>query len=168
MNHKMLFVILSFLTTTALLLTLQAGCRQSDTMLHLKILDSGIYSGLTNTDMEFAVISDQESLAEVFNRIYSQTYPAADVYRVDFNTQVVLAAFMGKKPTAGYSISFTETATIQNHRLRVTVILQTPPEDAFLPQVITNPYALAVVDIAEYNKVEFAGEDGNIIQVMEF
>jgi hypothetical protein len=168
MNHKMLFVILSFLTTTALLLTVQAGCRQSDITLHIKILDSGIYSGLTNTDMEFAVISDQEHLVEVFNRIYSQTYPVADMYRVDFNTNVVLAAFMGKKPTAGYSISFKETAGIQNHRLRITVIIQTPPENAFLPQVITNPYELAVVDRAEYNKVEFVDEDGNILQVLDF
>lgn len=57
---------------------------------------------------------------------------------------VYLAAFWGRKTTGGYSVAV-ESAGIEGGEVTVRLALEEPPEDAVVAQVITYPYAVAVV-----------------------
>lgn len=164
----MFFIMLTYLITCFFLLgPVFLGCGQSSSSVPLKIIENRDHSGITKTGTQFVVISDCDRFSEVFKSIYSRTYSLPELPTIDFDRQIVLAAFMGQKPTGGYHISFEKTAFVKNETLRVTVIMQTPSEDALLPQVITSPYALAAADRGRYSRIEFVDMAGNILKISE-
>lgn len=60
---------------------------------------------------------------------------------INFDTNAVVAAFAGTKPTPGYDIVFTKTAN------GVKVDLTAPPKDAMLAQVLTAPARIVIVPV---------------------
>jgi len=59
---------------------------------------------------------------------------------VDFKTNIVIAAFAGTKPTAGYDIRITG---VEDNAMRlVTVTLSTPDSSCLLAQSLTSPYQI--------------------------
>ncbi len=166
MNQRIFLLMLAFMMTGSFLLpSLHAGSRQPELRVPVKILEKGYHSGIKKADTRFVVISDPDHFMEVFEKVHSKTYPLPDLPTVDFDRQIVLAAFMGEKNTGGYQISFEKTACISNKTLRVTVFMQTPSPGAILPQVITSPYVLAAVDKGNFRRVEFVDKDGNILEL---
>lgn len=65
--------------------------------------------------------------------------PSVDA--INFNSNAVVAAFAGTKPTPGYDIVFSKTAN------GVKVDLTAPPKDAMLAQVLTSPARIIVVPV---------------------
>jgi hypothetical protein len=55
-----------------------------------------------------------------------------------------LAAYWGQKPTGGYSLGV-QSARLEGDRVTVRIALEEPPRDAVVTQVLTYPYAVAVV-----------------------
>ncbi len=55
-----------------------------------------------------------------------------------------LVAYWGEKTTGGYSLAV-RSARLEGNRVTVRLALQEPPPDAILTQVLTYPYAVAVV-----------------------
>lgn len=60
---------------------------------------------------------------------------------IDFTKNAVVAAFAGTKPTPGYGITFTRTAS------SLKVDLTAPPKDAILAQVLTAPARVVLVPV---------------------
>lgn len=58
---------------------------------------------------------------------------------IDFTRNAVVAAFAGTKPTSGYGVRFTRTAS------GLKVDLTTPPKGAMLAQVLTAPARVVLV-----------------------
>jgi hypothetical protein len=146
---------------------LHAGCPGPGPGMPLTILESRQHSGITGTGPQFVVVSDREHFADVFKKIHSKAFSLPELPSVDFERQIVVAAFWGQKPTGGYNISFEKTAYVENETLRVSVIMQSPSEGVFLPQVMTSPYVLAATERGKYDHVAFADKDGNILNILE-
>ena len=75
---------------------------------------------------------------------------------VDFDRQMVLAAYSGVQKTAGYAVDIAVRFRLPTG-LRVSVKSTSPDERKFYPQVITAPYCFAVVDRTS-EKVRFVFE----------
>ncbi len=69
---------------------------------------------------------------------------------IDFTKQAVIAAFAGMKNTGGYSVSLYQL----NGKINVSV--KNPPKDAFVTQVITQPFKVSIVSLDEENSLHLA------------
>ena len=63
---------------------------------------------------------------------------------VDFGKEMVVAVFMGSRPTAGFSVEIVGTR-VDGPALVVQYRETRPPADAFVAQVLTMPYHIAAV-----------------------
>lgn len=91
------------------------------------------------------VIKSQDKL----NALYAELN-LTDVPTVDFETNNVVALFMGQQRTGGYSISLSGV-TLSEDTARVQII-ETAPQD-MATQALTEPYCIA--KISKSKKVEF-------------
>lgn len=148
----------------AVCLLLIVGCEEEQ-VLPVVMIDSGAYSGRADAGMQFEAISDQGHLEKVLNDISAQASRKLGLYSVDFESQMIVAAFMGEKPTAGYVVGFEENARLKGDMLEIEVFMVTPPPDAFVAQVITRPYAIAAIDRGDYNHIAFVdSESGEVLE----
>jgi hypothetical protein len=63
---------------------------------------------------------------------------------VDFGKEMVVAVFMGSRPTAGFAVEIVGTR-VDGAALVVQYRETRPPADAFVAQVLTMPYHIAAV-----------------------
>jgi len=63
---------------------------------------------------------------------------------VDFGKEMVVAVFMGSRPTAGFSVEIVGTR-VDGSALVVQYREKRPAADAFVAQVLTMPYHIAAV-----------------------
>jgi hypothetical protein len=101
-------------------------------------LDKGDHSNID--DAKQVVVRTEEEWAKLWN----QHAPDHKRPAVDFSRQMVIGAFMGSRPTAGFSIDI--LSTIQaNGVLTVRYREVFPPRSAITAQVITSPFDLVTV-----------------------
>jgi len=105
------------------------------------------------TEQKHMVITDPKDWAELWKRVHRGKIPIPEVPTIDFNKNMVLAVFMGQKPTSGYAIQITEISRT-NGEVVVKVKEVTPPKGAILLQVLTQPFHIVVVPKVE-GKVGF-------------
>jgi len=104
----------------------------------IRSLDKGITSQI-DVARQAAVRSDAE-----WNMLWSQH--AGDRARpaVDFNREMVLAVFVGRRPTAGFSVEIVG-AREESGALVVSYRESRPPAGIVTAQVLTSPYHLVAV-----------------------
>jgi len=105
------------------------------------------------TEPKRVVITNEEEWAELWRRVHTVRIPAPELPTVDFSKNMVLAVFMGQKPTSGYGVQITEV-TRANGEIVVKVKETTPPKGAIVLQVLTQPFHIVVVPKVE-GKVRF-------------
>ena len=103
----------------------------------LKTLAESSHSAIT--DPFVAVIRDPETYEKVRKLDASLPKLEADFFR----SNTVLAAFLGTRNTAGYSVAISRSP---NGEIRVAE--KAPPKDAMTAQVITSPYKLVSIPVA--------------------
>ena len=160
----------SFLTEILICICLvcsQVGCVESTHQLDLKVIESGAFSGITNRDIQFMIISEKDNFNDVYNKIRSLELPRPSVPEIDFDQYHVLVALMGQKPTAGYSIYFDNLVLDRDNEIEVKVKFNIPPSDAVLATVVTRPYAIAIIKKGNYKKIKFVNEEGKNLKVLE-
>lgn len=86
------------------------------------------------------VIRDTESWKNLWVRVRDGEAP-----QVDFSKQMVLAAFLGMKPTGGYAIRISRIEKSKKE-WRVFIQESRPPKGAFVIQAFTSPYHIKVVE----------------------
>lgn len=143
------------------------GCRVSETTVNVRIFESGAYSGITDENSAFMIIANQDKLYELLGSLHARRAPMPEPLPVEFETQMIAAAFMGEKPTAGYGIFFEEIGKIIDDTLNIVVIMTSPPEDRFTAQVVTSPYVLAAIERDEYSHIAFRDTGGNVLQTLD-
>ena len=144
------------------------GCREeAERTVHVQPLESGAFSGIPVDETRFMIISNRESLDELLDAIHERPSPMAEPLPVEFETHIIVAAFMAEQPTAGYGIFFDEIGEIRDDILEIEVIVASPPEDAIVAQVVTRPYSLAAVELGNYTKVKFRDVNGDTLEVLE-
>jgi len=82
---------------------------------------------------------NEEDFATFWQETHQGRMPVPDVPAIDFNTQMVLAALMGTQSTGGYAIEITRIG-VSEKILGVEVKKQTPGDNCFTTQALTNPY----------------------------
>ena len=109
--------------------------------------------GGTQSDVSRRVnylVTSEDELKEIWGMINATGTPPV----IDFKTHTVLALFAGQKSTAGYAISALEVK--DTDKRTVTVALTNPGAGCMLAQVVSAPFALAVVPATS---LPFAHED---------
>jgi hypothetical protein len=147
--------------------SVHAGCQLPRKQVTLQLLESQMHSGVSDRQGQFLVISERTRFVEVYTRIHTTSLQKPSLPAVDFATHRVLVALMGQRSTAGYAIQFDDRIVQRDGTLEVTVRFHTPPKGAMVAQVITSPYALAVVGRGPYTRVHFMNEAGETLQVLD-
>jgi len=96
---------------------------------------------LVRTDAEWAQLYRQHSVDK-------------QAPKIDFSKEMIVAVFMGSRPTAGFSTAIV-TAMAANGALLVRYSEARPPAGAITAQVLTFPYHIAAIPKAEVRDVKF-------------
>lgn|GEM_PF-1181744 len=126
--------------------------------LGMEQIEVGGQSAVEGDGMRFRIIADPAEFARVYAEIHGGETPQPSPPAIDFARSVVLAAFLGQRPTAGYGIKLGPVDHVVDDRgpwLQVTVTTRRPPAGAITAQVITSPYCLVRVARGEYRRVRF-------------
>jgi hypothetical protein len=102
----------------------------------------------TVTQSDSVVISDVGTWEDTWDRLTAHLINPEPAPEVDFNEYILLAHFMGQKPTSGYEVEFTEVlegATDISAAIREI----SPAPECMLAQVITSPYHVIQVPKTE-------------------
>ncbi|RLI41210.1 hypothetical protein DRO69_11865 [Candidatus Bathyarchaeota archaeon] len=163
LNRRVCFTVFLFLVQILILSTsmfLKGSCASENREVEFNIIDSGDISGYLG-EAYFVVRTEDEweSLWEIHTA--PQLHPPK-IPEVDFLNNVVVCAFMGKRPTLGYSISIEKIWT-DGERVHVEVIKCSPPEDFALAEVITCPYVIVSMETTDLDFVFHVIEDGKIV-----
>lgn len=102
----------------------------------IKVLAEGAYGKIE--DAFVAVVRDAETYAALRELVENLPPVSADF----FETQMVVAAFLGQRRTGGYSVQLTRTA---DNRLRVSST--PPPAGTLTAQVLTAPFKIVSIAV---------------------
>ncbi|MGD9386304.1 MAG: protease complex subunit PrcB family protein [Thioalkalispiraceae bacterium] len=105
-----------------------------------RTIAQGQSSGLTRE--KFLTFRSIIDFAEFWN-VHSRGN-LASIPKINFETQMVLAVFMGEKRTGGYAIRV-EKIIEQEKRLRVGILVITPDADSARTMMISQPYHIVVL-----------------------
>ena len=121
----------------------------------LATLAQGIYSEYGRFDEmpvpedappECLVITDEEE----FDRFISMALLQEEIYEVDFESEVVIAAMQGPKNTGGFAISIMH-ASQADSEVRVEIEVIEPDPESMTVQVLTSPYHLVKAERADFS-----------------
>lgn len=121
--------------------------------------ECGGQSGAVGKRAGFALYADPAAFAAAHLAIHAGQLPPPAVPEVAFEREVVAAAFLGRRPTAGYGIRLTG-AMRDGDRLVVVVERRAPPAGAITAQVITSPYCLVRLFRGGWRAVRFVDPEG--------
>ena len=102
------------------------------------------------------VITDPSEWAKLWQQVHRNKFPAPNLPPVDFSKNMVLAVFMGQKPTSGYAIQISEVSKL-NGEVVAKVRETSPPKGSIVLQVITQPFHIVVIPKVDA-KVKFVME----------
>ena len=91
---------------------------------------------------EVVVVRSADEARQLRVRLVASDLSLAE--RVEYGTRVVLAVFVGQRPTAGFVVQVTEVRVDGGGELVASATVSAP--QGFAAQVISNPYALVTVD----------------------
>jgi len=121
-------------------------------------IEAGGQSAVTADEPRFRLITDGAEFARTYAAIHGGETPQPSPPAIDFKHSLVLAAFLGQRPTAGYGIELGPARHViedDGPWLQVAVTTRRPPPGAIAAQVITSPYCLVQVARGEYRRVRF-------------
>ncbi len=89
-------------------------------------------------------IDDVAAFQQLWQEMHRHQLPAPEAPSVDFNQQVVIAAFLGTRGSGGHSISVTSVSQLDGKAF-VSLKKQAPGANCFTTSAITQPYVLVSV-----------------------
>lgn len=126
--------------------------------INFEILEKGDVSGYCEEN--YIVVRNEDEWAEVWRRHTLIREPAETPPEVDFSKFMVVCAFMGWRPTTGYSINV-EGIWTDGEKVFVEVIKRGPPEGLVVCEMVTCPYVMVLVGRTEMHFVfQVVGEGG--------
>lgn len=102
----------------------------------------GYYCGYTAPSR--MVIFTQEQWREIWREMHSFILPVPETPKINFEKQMVLAVFMGKKNSGGYEIKISKI-TKTEEKILVEVIEKKPSPESFRTMALTSPYHIVVI-----------------------
>jgi len=130
----------------------------------LKIIEARSFSGIIEKELQVLVVSDKNRFFKLYKKIRSLEFPVPSSPTINFEKQIVLMAFMGGKPTPGYTITFDKISFQHEQILEIIVKITRPPPGEILAQVMTSPYVVARIGRGTYNTVNFRDENEALLK----
>jgi hypothetical protein len=109
---------------------------------NFRTVDIGVYSGVQ--DSREAVIRTPAAWRALWAEHVSTRTPPPPAPSIDFSRLMVIAVFMGTRPTGGYRIEV-RNVTMSHGELVVSVRRTEPPRGSIVAQVLTQPYHIIVL-----------------------
>ena len=103
------------------------------------------------------IMSPREAVVRTtaqWDALWRAHLPARPPAAVDFSKDMVVAVFLGSRPTPGYGVTIV-SAVEEGNVLRVRYRETSPPPDAILAQVITFPYQIVAIPKSTSTDVSF-------------
>ena len=86
---------------------------------------------------------------------------------VDFSKQVILAIWLGRKPTVGYQLGLKkDMAEVKNNRATIQIEMREPEKDAVLAQILTNPCLLLKLPKGGYDTIEVISQTRDSLAIL--
>ena len=92
--------------------------------------------------------------APEWDALWRAHLPTRQPAAVDFSKDMVVAVFLGSRPTPGYGVTIV-SAVEEGGVLRVRYRETSPPADAIAAQVITFPYQIVAIQKSAATEVKF-------------
>jgi hypothetical protein len=89
-----------------------------------------------------------------WSQLYRQHNFDKPAPKIDFSKEMIVAVFMGSRPTAGFSTAVV-SALSANGALLIRYTESRPPAGAVTAQVLTFPYHIAAIPKADVQDVKF-------------
>ena len=126
----------------------------------LEPLEGGAHSGVAYRS--FRVVGDERTFWMLYASVHAHRIPAPRPPAVEFDTHVVLVAFLGARSTGGHRTGFGAVA-VEGDVARVALVERSPPVGAVLTQVMTTPYAMAALVRRDVKVVELVDGAGAVV-----
>jgi hypothetical protein len=122
-------------------------------VMEMKTIAKGTMSGV-DTARESVVRTPPE-----WEALWKQHAPGTPLPEIDFGTSMVIALFLGTRPTAGFEVTITEV-----DRLKDSIVVRyreaRPSRDVMTAQVLTSPFHIVAVPRAP-GRARFERVDAN-------
>jgi hypothetical protein len=131
---------------TLLLLLASSGCRAAAPQAvspPFEVLVEGYQSGEHHAGA--TLITSQGDWQTFWRQHTSWRIPPAPEPKVDFEKHSVIVVCAGDEPTAGWTLA-AHALSRENGRIVVQAALRAPATGAVLPQVVTQPYQILLVE----------------------
>jgi len=116
---------------------------KSITSLEFDTIEKGFFSGIT--EKKNLVIRTQDQRAKLWNKHTSIRIPPPEAPAIDFTENMILAVFMGQKPSGSFAVEITRVEKCENG-LVVFFSEVEPPPDAVVTAVLTQPYHIIRIE----------------------
>lgn len=113
-----------------------------------RTIDKGAHSQITSS-REVAVRSAAE-----WDVLWRAHQPAGPHAAIDFSKEMIVAVFLGNRPTADYSVTIV-SAVEEGSVLRVRYRETPPAPDAMTAQILTYPYQIVAIPKSAAKDVKF-------------
>ena len=92
----------------------------------------------------YQMVANEAQLLELWNRAHSAQLTVPTAPRVDFQRETVVALFVGRKSTGGYSVDVRQVSE-ENGELYIDVAFSSPAPGAITTQALTSPWVMVRV-----------------------
>ena len=102
-----------------------------------------------NTDIEAqnVVIRNYDDFERLWQELYSGREPMPEMPVIDFDSEMVVGAFIGQKPHGGYTVEISDM--VLSEELGVKVITTEPGDNCMVTMAISAPYHLVKISKVE-------------------
>ncbi|MFC1801459.1 protease complex subunit PrcB family protein [Nanoarchaeota archaeon] len=102
-------------------------------------------SGTRHQEKQDYVIINEDDLMEMWEKVYTNVDPVPELPDVNFDEEMVIAVFLGTKPTGGYTIEITEVVETEDS-LEVYVKETSPSPRNIVALAVTYPEHIVKVE----------------------
>ena len=154
-----------YVTQIALVLFVSA-CTPIESVTYLSIANIQTGSQSNVRKSRFTVIVEPDSFSRHYSEIHSNEFLPPAMPKINFETHIVLVAYLGLHTTGGHIVGFSDRAKIEKNVATVQVFHSSPSKSDIVPSVLTTPFAIATMPRGTYSKVLFlSAENKEIGQV---
>lgn len=107
----------------------------------------------------YLVVKTEAEWANVWKKHTAPSVPSSSPPEIDFSRNMVICAFMGERPTAGYNISIEEIWI--DGKMHIEIVKRSPQKDGVVAQVLTYPYAFALLERMDFEVVFSIAEENS-------
>jgi len=112
----------------------------------------------------YFVIRTEAEWAKAWEKHTVPYVPKIPYPKINFFEKMVICAFMGERPTTGYSISV-ERIWVEEEKIYVEIAKSSPPKNAVVGEVLTYPYVFVSLERIDMEVIfHVTEENGTIVE----